>query len=87
MTIGRIKELASKHGWKLLCHQENSYMLSFQKPEMRINVYYTKMTVTTCINHPRQGKTQLFRRNVDNKLMDKIFENPRIHTGLGYFTK
>ena len=30
----------------------------------RLNVYMYWTTVGTCIVHPRQGKTQLFRRNV-----------------------
>lgn len=45
------------------------------------------MTVATCINHPKQGKTQLFRKNVSFDELDKIFKNPRVHTGKGYQTK
>ena len=66
-------------------------MISFVKvidgDPARMNIYTTKMTVATCINHPRKGKTQLFRKNVDDKLMGKIFENPRIHTNKGYTKK
>jgi len=83
--------LAKKHGWKLHDIQENIGMLSFVKiignDPARINIYTTKMTVGTCINHPRKGKTQLFRKKVSIELMDKIFENPRVHTHKGYQQK
>lgn len=91
MTIKTIKASAKKHGWEFHDYQRNIEMLSFIKNigghQARINVYATKMTVATCINHPKKGKTQLFRKKVDYKLMDKIFENPRIHTQKGYRTK
>eukprot|EP00944_MAST-04C_sp_MAST-4C-sp1_P011908 g11908.t1 len=55
--------------------------------DVRINVYYTTGTVGTCINHPRQGRTQLFRRNVTIKMLVDILSNPRVHTGAGYQRK
>ena len=48
------------------------------------NVYYTTGTVATCLNHPRQGKTQLFRRNMTLPDLKSIFQNPRVHSGVGY---
>lgn len=83
----KIKKLAKVHGWNEHEHQENICMYSFVKGDARINVYYSKMTVATCINHPNKGKSQLFRRRVDYGLLEKIFSNPRIHTGIGYYTK
>jgi len=66
-------------------------MISFVKDidghQARINIYTSKMTVATCVNHPKKGKTQMFRRNVGEKLMNKIFKNPRVHTDKGYQTK
>jgi len=53
----------------------------------RINVYYTTGTVATCINHPQQGRTQLFRRNVSLAQLAEIMINPRVHTGVGYQRK
>lgn len=50
----------------------------------RINVYYTTRTVGTAIDHPFQGKTQLFRRNCSASELLEIFKNPRVHTGRGY---
>ena len=38
-------------------------------------------TVGTCVDHPRQGKTQLFRRHQTLHSLEDIFYNPRVHTG------
>jgi len=43
--------------------------------------------VGTCLNHPTRGKTQLFRRSVSLELLRLIFEDPRIHSGEGYYRK
>jgi len=64
-------------------------VISFRKGDsspIRINVYWTTGTVGTCLDHPRQGKTQLFRRNVDLSTLREIFKSPRVHTGAGYYT-
>ena len=91
MNIKGLKVLAKEHGWEFHDYQENIGMISFVKvidgDPARMNIYTTKMTVATCINHPRKGKTQLFRKNVGNELMAKIFKNPRIHTNKGYRKK
>jgi len=91
MNLNRLVEMAKEHGWELHDHQERIGMVSFVKvvdgDPARINVYMTKMTVGTCINHPRQGRTQLFRKHVGADLMEEIFINPRIHTTKGYQTK
>ena len=51
-----------------------------------MSVYYTTGTIGTALNHPHQGKTQLFRRNLDGPSLAKLFANPREHTGVGYKT-
>lgn len=84
MEIKAIKTLAKKYDWEFLTFQEDIFMLSFIKESMRINIYTTKMTVGTCLTHPKQGKTQMFRRNVTDKELEKIFKNPRHHTNKGY---
>ena len=38
-------------------------------------------TVGTCVDHPRAGPTQLFRRGQDMGGVQQIFDNPRTHTG------
>ena len=82
-----ITDLANSHGWDEIDYQDNIKMLSFSKLSMRINVYLTKMTVATCLDHPKHGKTQMFRRNVDIDLLTKLFKNPRHHSGKGYRKK
>ena len=52
---------------------------------VRINVWITTGTVSTSLVHPKAGKTQLFRKNtMDYELLERIFENPRVHTDKGY---
>jgi hypothetical protein len=92
-----IKKIAKENGWTKI-KTINAGMYSFKKflecGSARINIFYTKksiiktkFTVATAINHPKQGKTQLFRRNVEIDLLEKIFINPRIHTKKGYQKK
>lgn len=85
--IQMIREVAKQEGWTEIDYQDANYMISFRKDTTRINVYYSTMTVGTCLNHPKQGKTQLFRRGVDRELLTKLMKNPRQHTGVGYKRK
>lgn len=82
-----IDEIAIKHGYICSDFQENIGMASYSNGDARINVYLTKMTVATCLNHPKKGPTQLFRRNVTLAMLDEIFEYLRKHTGKGYYKK
>jgi hypothetical protein len=82
-----IDEIAKKHDYNCISYQENIGMVSYSDGSTRINVYMTKMTVATCLNHPTKGPTQLFRKNVDVKQLDEIFAYPRKHTGKGYYKK
>ena len=83
--LDKIKIIAKKHGWRMIDHQPKIYLLSFGKENDRINVYYSKMTVGTCLDHPKKGKTQLYRKRVGQLLLEKIFKNPRTHTNKGYY--
>lgn len=82
-----IRDLAAENGWIEIDHQEHIYMVSFKKDDCRVNVYYSKMTVSTAMNHPKKGRTQLFRRNVSSEGLKAILQNPRAHTGKGYYRK
>jgi hypothetical protein len=82
-----IDKIAAENGYVCFDYQENIGMASYSDGSTRINVYLTKMTVATCLNHPKKGATQLFRKNVDSKMLKEIFEYPRKHTGKGYYTK
>ena len=84
-----VENLAIKNGWVKLVYQENIGMLSFtklyNKSKARINVYLTKMTIASAINHPKKGKKQLFRWGLSPDEVNKIFKNPRLHTKRGYY--
>jgi len=77
--------LARFHGYELLdTSSSTAPMASYRRGAVRLNFWCTTGTVGSYLEHPRQGKTQLFRRNVDLQEARQIFENPRMHTGRGY---
>lgn len=82
-----VTRMATEHGYRLVANQEAIGLLSFVRHGVRVNVYTTKMTVATCLDHPTKGKTQLFRRRVSMELLATIFDNPRVHTHKGYRKK
>lgn len=86
--INFLRIMASRHGFKEIALQEKDKLISFQKDGIRMNIYYTTMTVGTCLAHPKhEHPTQLFRRNVTSSELEAIFINPRTHTGKGYIKK
>ncbi len=84
-------EIAAKYGWRIKEFQPNIslaiYVKAIENFDCKINIYLTTMSVTTYINHPKKGKGQLYRKNIKYDLLDKIFKNPRQHTGKGYYKK
>ncbi len=82
-----IIKLGERYGWTNPTLIESNKLVSLFKQEMRINVFYTTLTVATCLNHPYKGKTQLFRKEVGVEELKKIFENPRSHTQKGFYKK
>lgn len=82
-----IEALAKDNGYHRIDFQENIAMLSYSDGSTRINIYLTKMTVATCLQHPKKGATQLFRKHVNYETLKEIFVYPRKHTGKGYYKK
>lgn len=80
-----ILRLAQACGYQLEQEQDNIKLLIFVNGTAQFNVYYTKMTVATCLRHPKRGATQLFRRCVSMNELERLFKNPRTHTGKGYY--
>jgi len=80
-----IEALAKSEGYNRIDFQENIGMISYSDGSTRINIYLTKMTVATCLTHPKKGATQLFRKNVGYEMLKQIFQYPRKHTGRGYY--
>jgi hypothetical protein len=81
----RLDDLATTHGWnKLSTETSQAAMASYSRQDMRLNFWLSTGTVGSYLDHPHQGKTQLFRREVDMAQAEEIFQNPRVHTGAGY---
>lgn len=86
-----INKLALEKGYKLYQLDYYTGMLRYKKEGVSINVYCTTLTVTTEIKHPKKGKTQLHRKLgkfIDKRklnLIGQLFDNPRTHTGKGYY--
>lgn len=57
---------------------------TLQGDRYEMHVWCTTGTVATFLDHPRQGKTQLFRRDVSWSMLRRLLNNPREHTGTGY---
>ena len=87
ITLTGARRLAGQHGYEEIYFNETSRVVSFKSYEVRVNVYYTTGTVGTCLEHPSQGHTQLFGRNVTLDGLGAILDNPRIHTGARYHTR
>jgi len=83
--LDEVRAIAEQYSYTEIDWNRTSRVISFRKESVRINVYYTTRTVGTCLNHPARGKTQLFRREVPMDQLEQIFENPRSHTGKGYY--
>ena len=48
---------------------------------VKLDWYYTTATLKTSMDHPRQGKTQMFARaGITPELYVQVLENPRVHT-------
>lgn len=85
--LEKLLEYAEYNGWTMLDYQSNIGMVSFDKNDVRLNVYVTTLTCGTALDHPRKGKTQLFRQGIPLDAICKIFKNPRCHSGRGYYER
>lgn len=87
LDLDTVRHIATSNGFEEVQFNEVSRIVAFQKesPRCRVNVYYSTGTVATCLDHPRSGKTQLFRREQSMDDLYAIFNNPRQHTGVGYY--
>lgn len=74
-------------GYDLIKIDYNTGLLRFEKEGVNINYYTTSKTVTTELNHPKKGKTQLHRKHLCREQVMEVFKTPRLHTGHGYYRK
>ena len=85
-----VDNLAFEQGYEKVNVRPNDQgrMSSYiRRGTVKIIVYLTTGTVATCLDHPRRGKTQLFRRNLSLHQIQEVFDNPRTHTGTGYLRR
>jgi len=78
-VLGR---MAVSSGWILL--KSSGLNVSYVKEDKMLTFWLSTGTVGSYLNHPVQGKTQLFRRNITHSEAEQLFKQPRIHTGKGY---
>ena len=80
-----LDQMAQQYGWtKLQTETGNVPMASYRRDSSRLNFWLSTGTVGSYLDHPNQGKTQLFRRDVTMREAEDLFSNPRQHTGRGY---
>ncbi|XRB20881.1 C2H2-type domain-containing protein [Pseudoscourfieldia marina] len=92
LDLSRVQTLAANHNYSQTQLEYGEGVVAFRRMSgfdenaELVRVWWRTGTVGTYLKHPRHGKTQLFRRNVDNmRLLGSIFANPRTHTGQGYY--
>ena len=88
---GNVSEWGEYYGWYEHDYQWSQGELVILRKEdnngdtMQLNIWCTTGTVGSYLNHPRQGKSQLFRRDVDSwGALKEILRNPRVHGQGGY---
>ena len=80
---------AERQNWSFFRYEHGQGQMVFLERHMRgerfeLHVWCTTGTVGSYLDHPHQGKQQLYRRNVDWPGLRAILNNPRVHTGTGY---
>ena len=82
--VAFLRGMAEAYDLNEISHNITSRCISFRNNNDRINIYYSTRTIGTALDHPSQGKTQLFRRKCTVEDLKKIFQYPRSHSGKGY---
>eukprot|EP00276_Gloeochaete_wittrockiana_P005045 CAMPEP_0184652934 /NCGR_PEP_ID=MMETSP0308-20130426/10646_1 /TAXON_ID=38269 /ORGANISM="Gloeochaete witrockiana, Strain SAG 46.84" /LENGTH=88 /DNA_ID=CAMNT_0027088103 /DNA_START=166 /DNA_END=432 /DNA_ORIENTATION=+ len=75
------------YGWTPQGSNSQSRVEYYQKGDTKMDYYPTTGTVKTSMDHPSQGKTQMFRRDLNEGQFQSVLQNPREHTGQGYQRK
>ena len=86
-----IKKMARRFNYKRV-RNNNRHQLTFKHHRefgcgpVIVNVNIATREIITSLKHPKFLDTShLKRRVVNNYLMERIFRNPRVHTGIGRF--
>jgi hypothetical protein len=76
---------ATEFGWTFTGSHDNVVEF-FERDDMKLDWYFTTATVKTSLDHPKQGRTQLFANKVSPEMYLQILLEPRAHTGQRYHT-
>lgn len=92
--IGYYEHLARTYGWHRvnITTENRVHRQRYRRPLASgdyevLDCWPTTRTIASYLYHPRQKRTQLFRKQCDKEEAKRIFQNPRTHTGKGYHTK
>lgn len=80
--LENLKFLAKVYGWHEVLHSPSSFLISYRRDGVRLNIYYSRMTVGTAMKHPTLGHTQLFRKDVDMGLVDEFLRESNAIEGV-----
>lgn len=84
--VAAIRAMAHDYQWTEVWHKPQERCLRFRRHRNDlIDVWYTKMTVATIIDHPSGRRKPLYRRNMSMAMLELLYKNPRQHTGAGYY--
>jgi hypothetical protein len=87
LNESELDSMAEARAWeKLDCtSSEGTPMVSYRKDNVRLEVWLSTGTIGSYLEHPNQGKTQLFLRNIMQiGEATEIFDNPHVHSNKGY---
>lgn len=73
-------------GWTFTGSNDNKVEFFENDDGVKLDWYFTTATVKTSLDHPQQGKTQLFGSRVTPNIYLEILLNPRAHTNERYHT-
>jgi hypothetical protein len=87
-SVDHILLHAETEGWSLDRIDFVTGLFIFRKEDIQLNFYSTTFSVSTTLKHPKhKSRTQLHRKNLSVVQIMNVFDNPRVHTGKGYFKK
>lgn len=77
----KICETAYRYGWEKT--RKGGGNIVFARGDVMLQIAPLTLTVLTILDHPKRGRTILRRRKVKESMLERLFNNPRSHTGLG----
>lgn len=85
-TLGALLTFALDNHWELVHYHGHTGEALFRRDEEQIKVYCTTLAIQTVVPHPKRNE-QLNRKGVSIEDIENLFDNPRQHTGKGYYKR